>query len=103
VSEDSFQRMQQFPVIAALMKELHVAIQKTCRHMPTLETPAIKMGRRTRGISRRSGVQRCLTTVRLNRPRAPKQCAVQSFLNGGAAVGWRVFISEPFLISVPKQ
>jgi len=28
VSEDSFQRMQQFPVIAALMKELHVAIQK---------------------------------------------------------------------------
>jgi hypothetical protein len=26
------------------MKELHVAIQKACRHMPTLETPAIKMG-----------------------------------------------------------
>src|ERR1700721_3707114 len=34
------------------MKELHVAIQKNCRHIPTLEAAAIKMSRRTHGISR---------------------------------------------------
>jgi hypothetical protein len=74
MSEDSFQRMQQFPVIGALNERITRGDAKSLSPYADARNAGNKNGP---AISRGSGVQRCLTTVRHSQPHAPKQCAVQ--------------------------
>ena len=103
MSADGSNRVQQFPVIAALNERITRGDTKKLSPYTDARSGGNKNEPANARYFARSRVRRCLSTVRLNQPHAPKQCAAQSFLYGGAAARRRAFISEPFLISVPKQ